>query len=117
MSRVSRRIADKPFREPGPEVCLIKVVHNGEIVRRIPEGAAAELVKRGWAAWLRTGSRRHLALTEAAPISALRASLRGDGTRPATASGIPLPGGRGRDYKTGQRLGASRSTREFRPLR
>jgi hypothetical protein len=98
-------------REPAAEVRLLKLVHDGEVIRRVPQGAAEQLIARGWAEWRGHGSRRHLALTAVAPVSSIRAALAGDGTRPMRADATC------RVYGPGQLMGDPKSHREFRPVR
>ena len=96
-------------REPGPEASLHKLIFDRQVIRRIPQGAADQLVSRGWAQWFGVGSRRHLELTPAAPICSLSHSLHGkDGTRPMRGDGSFR-------YGKGQLLGESQSHREFFP--
>jgi hypothetical protein len=101
---------DAAYGKPLPAVRLIKLVHDGAVIRRVPIGAADQLIARGWAEWCGHGSRRHLTLTAEAPLSSIRSSFVGDGTRAVRGDGTT------RTYGAGQLMGDSRSHREFRPV-
>ena len=87
---------------PERRVSLIDVRADGALIKRVSQGAADELVLRGWGEWRDTGRRRHLELTASAPLSSLHGWGSRDGTRPMRADGT------GR-RATGQTFGARRS--------
>ena len=58
----------------------VEVRSDGELIRRISEGAAEMLLARGWGEWIGTGRRRYVALTPSAPLSALPGWMGKDGT-------------------------------------
>lgn len=88
----------------------VEVRLDGELIRRIASGAADTLVSRGWAEWIGTGRRRHLRLTDSAPLSALPGWSGNDNTRPVRGDGRHV-------YGDGQLLGDPRSHREHVPIR
>lgn len=63
MKQTPRPTADNAFREPAGEPRLVKLISDGEVIRRIPQAEADEYAARGWAVWRGIGCRRHLALT------------------------------------------------------
>lgn len=95
-------IAGDPAR-PTVEVRL-----DGALMRRVAIGSAEQLISRGWAQWAGSGSRRYVALTAAAPVSALPGWKGRDGTKPVTADQTC------RRYEPGQLMGDPRRYREFR---
>jgi hypothetical protein len=54
---------------------------QGALLPRVTEADAGTLHRLGWAEWIGTGGRRHLRLTDSAPLAA-RSSRRSPGTRP-----------------------------------
>lgn len=81
---------------------------DGMLLPRINAAEADVLLRRGWAEWIGTGSRRYLRLTEGAPLVELSPQgTRGDGTRPVRAGG-----GAGSPYKPGQFVGDPLRNRE-----
>jgi hypothetical protein len=117
-------IAPKPphaecSREAETETRIVKLVHEGDVIRRIPLDAVDQLIARGWAEWRGHGSRRRLELTVKAPVSSLLPTcpLTGDGTRPMRAAGMARPDGTASPYSPGQRLGGTKYTREHRLAR
>lgn len=88
---------------PGVEVRL----PDGSILPRVSEAEAGMLHARGWAFWAGTGGRRHLVLTDAAPLRRLPSGARA-GTRRDRADASC------RRYAPGQPFG-DRHVVEFRP--
>lgn len=85
----------------------IEVRQGRVLFKRISPSSADVMVRRGWAYWVGTGSRRWLALTEAAPLSWLPTSR--DGTRPIRADQSC------KHHAPGQVIGHPRANREFIP--
>ena len=85
--------AARPFPNAGTpappvgRVSLVDVRVNGALLKRVCQGAADQLVARGWAEWRGTGRRQHLELTDSAPVSSLHGWGSHDGTRPMCADG------------------------------
>jgi hypothetical protein len=95
-----------PTAPPAVEVRYI----DGALWRRVAPGAADQLVARGWAKWHGTGRRRHVALTDSAPISSLMGTGGRYGTRAMRADGTG-------QRAAGQVLGERRSHLELIPPR
>jgi hypothetical protein len=73
---------------PAVEVCPVDVRFDGQLLKRLSQGAADQLVCRGWAEWPGAGRRRHLGLTASAPLSSMQHGWGShDGTRPMRADG------------------------------
>ncbi|MBZ5727446.1 MAG: hypothetical protein LAP87_20925 [Acidobacteriia bacterium] len=85
----------------------IEVRADGVLIRRVAPGAADALVARGWGEWMRTGRRRYVRLTEAAPLSSFGSRHVGDGTRPLCADQTC------KTYGDNQVMGDPRKIREF----
>ena len=88
----------------------VEVRADGVLIRRVSEGDAEMLVSRGWAQWRASGRRRHLALAESAPLSALPSWPGHYGTRPMRADGSG-------ERAAGQVLGEHQSHLEPIPTR
>lgn len=88
----------------------VEVRADGQLLRRVSEGAAAALVARGWAEWIGTGRRRYVRLTASAPLSVLPSWRGGDGTRPVRGDSSCSV------YGDGQLMGNKQTLREFIPL-
>jgi hypothetical protein len=88
---------------------LVEVRVDGVLLKRVAPGAAEQIVGRGWGEWIGVGRRRYVRLAESAPLSALRGWRGKDGTRQVRAEGTMT-------RAAGQRMGDSRSHREFIPL-
>jgi hypothetical protein len=86
----------------------IELREDGVLIRRVALGAAEQLVARGWACWIGKGRRRHLALTESAPLSALPGWHGRDGTQPLQADQTCL------HYDDRQLMGDPARLREFK---
>jgi hypothetical protein len=50
----------------------LEVFLDNRLFKRVSEQSAKFMVARGWAEWRGTGNRRHLELTDAAPLSTLQ---------------------------------------------
>lgn len=86
----------------------IEVRRDGQLISRVSDGDAAQLISRGWGEWRGPGSRRHVALTAAAPIASYKSWGGKDGTRPLRGDASC------RIYKAGQVMGDPKTVREFR---
>jgi hypothetical protein len=72
---------------------------GGVLVQIIPASSAEILVSRGWADWIGSGRRRHLRMTDAAPLTEFHGRGR-PGVRAVRADGTCIV------YTCGQKMGS-----------